>query len=88
MKIKQGYVIKRLGAGYVVVTVGQASKEFNGLIRLDQPGAFLWGLLEHGPVDRDGMVAAMMERYEDLDEATARQDLDEFLKAVEFALEE
>lgn len=42
MRIKDGYIIKKLGIGYVVVTVGEASKDFNGLIRLNPSGAFLW----------------------------------------------
>ena len=88
MKVKEGYIIKKLGGGYVVVTVGQASQDFNGMIRLNPAGAFLWGLLEKGPMDEETMVKAMLERYDDLDEATARADLKEFLDTVAFALED
>ena len=88
MRIKDGYIMKKLGSGYVVVTVGQASKDFNGLIRLDEPGAWLWKSIQDGADSREKLVAKMLERYEDLDEPTARQDLDEFLETVAFALEE
>ena len=88
MRIKDGYIMKKLGSGYVVVTVGQASKDFNGLIRLDEPGAWLWKSIQDGADSREKLVAKMLERYEDLDEPTARQDLDEFLGTVSFALEE
>lgn len=88
MRIKDGYIIKKLGSGYVVVTVGQASKDFNGLIRLDEPGAWLWKSIQDGADSREKLIAKMLERYEDLDEPTARQDLDEFLETVSFALEE
>lgn len=88
MRIKDGYIIKKLGSGYVVVTVGQASKDFNGLIRLDEPGAWLWKSIQDGADSREKLVAKMLERYEDLDAPTARQDLDEFLETVSFALEE
>jgi hypothetical protein len=88
MKIKEGYVMKKLGSGYVVVTVGQASRDFNGLIRLNQAGAFLWEQIKAGASDRELLLSAMRERYEDLDEETAAADLDEFLKTVAFALEE
>lgn len=88
MRIKDGYIMKKLGSGYVVVTVGQASKDFNGLIRLDEPGAWLWKSIQDGADSREKLVAKMLERYEDLDEPTARQDLDEFLETVSFALEE
>ena len=87
MKIKEGYVIKKLGTGYVVVTVGEASKDFNGMIRLNESGAFLWQSIMDGMDDRQKLLGAMMKRYDDLDESTAGEDLDEFLNTVDFALE-
>ena len=80
--------MKKLGAGYVVVTVGQSSKEFNGLIRLNEPGAFLWQSILDGADSNEKLIGKMMERYDDLDESTAQKDLDEFLDTVNFALEE
>ena len=88
MRIKEGYVIKKLGIGYVVVTVGEASKDFNGLIRLNASGAFLWQSILNGVDTRQKLVNAMLKQYEDLDENTANEDLNEFLDAVSFALEE
>ena len=88
MKIKDWYIMKKLGAGYVVVTVGQASKDFNGLIRFNPAGAFLWDTIRQGADTREKVIDAMLARYEDLDEAGAEQDLDEFLEKVSFALED
>ena len=88
MKIKEGYIIKKLGAGFVVVTIGQASKDFNGMIRLNPAGAFLWNSIKEGADNKDKLVKLMLERYEDLDETTARADLDEFLDSVKIAIEE
>ena len=88
MKIKEGYVINKLGGGYVVVTVGDASKDFNGLIRLNNTGAFLWENIREGLDTREKLVQAMMDYYDDLDEETARKDLDQFLSSISFAIEE
>ena len=88
MKIKQGYIMKKLGTGYVVVTVGQASKDFNGMIRLNPAGAFLWESIQAGKSTKEQLIQAMLERYDDLDEATAKADLDEFLESIQVALEE
>ena len=88
MRIKKGYIIKKIGRGYVVVTVGEASKDFNGMIRLNPAGAFLWRSIQDGADSREKLVAKMLERFEDLDEATANTDLDEFLETIKFALEE
>ncbi len=87
MRIKKGFVIKKLGTGYVVVTVGEASKAFNGMIRLNGTGAFLWQSILDGADTREKLVKAMTDRFDGLDAATAAKDLDEFLTAVELALE-
>ena len=88
MKIREGYIIKKLGTGYVVVTVGQASRDFNGMIRLNPAGAFLWNSIKEGKDTDEKLVKAMLERYDDLDEATAKADLGEFLDSIRIALEE
>ncbi len=87
MKIKKGFIMKKLGTGYVVVSVGQASKEFNGMIRFNETGAFLWKSIQDGADTREKLVRAMLDRYDDLDEATASKDLDEFLETIGFALD-
>ena len=88
MRIKEGYIIKKLGDGFVVVTVGEASKDFNGVIKLNAAGAFLWESIQSGADSRQALMQAMKERYDDLDEETAGKDLDEFLESVAFALED
>ena len=88
MKIKEGFIIKKLGIGYIVVTVGDASKDFNGVIRLNETGAFLWQSIQDGADSREKLIQAMLDRYEDLDQETAKNDLDEFLGRVAFAVEE
>ena len=88
MRIKDGYIMKKLGAGYVVVTVGQASRDFNGMIRLNPTGAFLWDWIRNGADSREKLTKAMLDRYEDLNEQMAAADLDEFLDSIRIALEE
>ena len=88
MRIKEGYIIRKLGIGYIVVTIGDASDDFNGVIRLNEPGAFLWQCIMDGADTKEKLVSEMLNRYDGLDENTAKKDLDEFLETVAFALEE
>ncbi len=88
MKIKEGFIIKKLGIGYIVVTVGDASKDFNGVIRLNETGAFLWQSIQDGADSREKLIQAMIDRYEDLNQETAEKDLDEFIGKVAFAVGE
>ncbi len=42
MKIKKGFVLRVVGGEHVVVPVGEMSKQFHGMINLNETGAFLW----------------------------------------------
>ena len=41
MKIKDGFIVNKVGTQYVVVPVGQASMERHCMISLNETGAFL-----------------------------------------------
>ena len=87
LKVKEGFVLSRLGGEYVVVSVGEAAEAFNGMIRLNETGAFFWRELTAGTTE-DALVKKLCERYRGLSETTARADLREFLDTVAPALEE
>ena len=70
MKIKEGFVLRSIAGSNIVVPVGEAAAEFNGMITLNDSGAFLWKELEKG-TDVDGLVTALLGEY-DVDEETAR----------------
>ena len=70
MKIKEGFVLRSIAGSNIVVPVGKASVDFNGMITLNDSGAFLWKDLEKGS-DVDGLTAALLAEY-DVDEKTAR----------------
>lgn len=83
MKIKENYMLRKVADCYVVVPIGAAVAEFNGMINLNEVGAFLWRQLETETTP-DKVLAAMLEEYE-VDEAVAKADLDKFIKELEDA---
>ena len=86
LKTKKGFILRKMGAEYMVVAVGAASQNFNGMIQMNETGAFYWKELEQG-ITEDDLVAKMMDRFTGLDEDTARKDLREFLDSISLALE-
>ena len=42
MKIKEDYLLRKVAECYVVVPVGKATVDFNGMMNLNETGAFLW----------------------------------------------
>lgn len=80
MKTKKGFMLRKTGGMNVVVAVGKASDEFNGMITLNETGAFLWEELAKG-TDYDSLLRKMLSEY-DTDEATARAGIDGFLNTA------
>ena len=80
MKIKNGFLLKKVGGQNVVVALGEASRSFNGIIRLNDTGVFLWQQLQQD-ISEEQLVAALTAEY-DIDEAQARADAAEFLGSL------
>ena len=81
MKIKKGFIVRRVGGQSVAVAVGEMSKSFNGMIRLNETGKFLWDILATG-AEEDELVAKILEEYE-VAEADARADVRSFVAKLE-----
>ena len=75
-------LIKRDIAGEVfLVPLGKSMYDSNGLFILTELGAFIWDLLPEAAGEED-IVKAVLAEYE-VDEATARADIREFLKKLQ-----
>ena len=83
MKISENFVLRQVADTWVVLPVGQASVDFNGMLTLNESGAILWQALEKGG-DREALADALLAEYE-VDRATALADVDEFLKKLKDA---
>lgn len=81
MKTKKGFMLRCIAGKYIVVTIGQASIDFNGLIELSESGAFLWEKLTKGASYED-LVSAVLAEYEDAPEDIVRHDIDAFLETA------
>ena len=80
LKIKKGFVLREVSGSYIVVAVGSASKEFKGLITLNETGAFLWEKLVSGNT-KEGLVEAMLEEY-DAPKEVIEKDVNAFVKMI------
>ncbi len=83
MKIKNGFMLRKVGTQNVVVAVGEASRSFNGLIRLNDSGSFLWEKLQSDTTGEQ-LLTEMLAEY-DIDEATAKADIAQFISALKGA---
>ncbi len=48
MNIKKGLVLRKVGDSYMVIPVGEMSKHFHGMIKLNSTAADVWQLISEG----------------------------------------
>ena len=80
MKIDDTFVLRQIAGDYVILPTGKTTLNFNGMITVNEQGAFLRKLLQQ-ETTTDALVAAILEEYE-TDEATARADVEDFLEVL------
>ena len=80
MKIKEGFILRKVGSQYVAAATGKASESFNGMLRLNESGAFAFRLLQEG-ITEEELVRRIVGEY-DVSEEAARRDAERFLAAL------
>ncbi len=80
MKIKDGFILRNVGGQNVVVALGEASRSFNGLIRLNETGSFLWKKLWHDMTE-EALCAALLAEY-DVTPEQAAADVARFIETL------
>lgn len=76
MKLKENFVLRRVLNNWVVLPLGAATVDFNGILNLNDSGALLWQRLEQG-AGREELADALTSQYE-VSRAQALADVDEF----------
>ena len=78
MKIKSGFAKRSIAGTNIVVPVGDKSKEFNGMITLNDSAAFFWDCFNERDISVDEAVEMVIDEY-DIDEKTAKKDIEDFV---------
>ncbi len=79
MKIKQGYTLRGIADSFVVVPT-EGDINLNGIITLNESGAFLFNLMEK-ETTKEELIKAMLKEYK-IDEATAKKDIEIFIERL------
>lgn len=80
MKIKSGFAKREIAGSYIVVPVGQKSKEFNGMITLNESGSFMWDCFTKD-ITVDEAIALVTDEYE-VDAERAKKDIEGFVELL------
>lgn len=80
MQIKKELIKREIAGDVILVPVGKTALDSNGLFMLNELGGFLWNLLPEAD-SVEALAAAVLQNY-DVDEATAKADIEEFLETL------
>lgn len=77
MKIRKELLKREVGGDVFLVPLGKTVYDSNGLFVLTELGAFIWDLLPQAETEEE-ILQNILQEYE-VEEATARKDLTQFL---------
>ena len=78
MKIKSTFILRKIAGVSVVVPVGDATKDLDGMMKLNETGEFIFTKLQNEDLTEDELVSRLTEEY-DVDENRAREDIAQFI---------
>lgn len=80
MKIKEGFLLRRVAGEHVVIPVGPACAIFNGIIKLNESSLPLWELLKRG-AEEQKLADALQAEY-GISAQQAAEDVSAFLASL------
>ncbi len=79
MKIKEGFVLRETAGSYIVMNLG-GELSFNGVITLNETGAFIWRAIEEGKAENE--IAELIASEYETDAETALRDVKAFINKM------
>lgn len=62
-KVKDGFIIRKIGGQIMAVPTGKMTSEIHGMISLSESGELLWNALENG-AEIENLADILTENYE------------------------
>ncbi len=76
-RVKEGFIIRKIGGYVMAVPVGEQTSEMHGMIALNESGELLWQSLEKG-ASLEELANVLAEHYE-VEQAVALNDAKKFI---------
>lgn len=80
LKIKSGFVLRKIGTQMIAVPIGQRTSDIHGVVALSDSGVLLWEELEKG-AEKETLINILLDTYE-IDRETIVSDLDDFINGL------
>lgn len=83
MKIKNDFIVKEISGSTVVIPVGNRVADFNGMLKLNETGVFLFNLLKNDTTI-EALVQCLVDEYE-VTKEKANEDVITFVNKLKEA---
>ena len=80
MRIKKEFAVREVAGEFMLIPIGTAALDLNGIITTNEVGAIIWNLLDSVETE-DELIACILNEY-DVNEAVARNDVNDFLQKL------
>ena len=80
MKIKNGFVKQQIGEKTIIVSTGDLSKDFHGMIELNYTAAEIWDWLSQGFTNEE-VAKSLAEKY-NIELTKARMDTEKIINKM------
>ena len=81
MKLKYEFITNEIADKIVAVAVGDDLENFNGFIKMNDIGAYIFNMLKND-VTEDDIIAAMIKDYPDNTEAEIKEAVSGFIAGL------
>lgn len=79
-RVKEGFVVRKIGEYVMAVPVGAQTSAMHGMIALSESGELLWKALEKG-ADVEDLVGILTDNYE-VEKNIATEDVIKFINSL------
>lgn len=77
IKIRDGFIVKKIADEYIVVPSGKGIVDFKLMLTLNETGAWMWDKIAQG-ITKERLISDLLSEYE-IDEETAISDIEDFI---------
>lgn len=81
MKLKYQFAVSTVAGKSVAVAVGEDLEKFNGFVKMNETGAFIFGLLKN-EVSKEEIISALKAEYSGASDEEIASSVDAFLETL------
>ena len=82
MKLNDNFLIHDTGNGEMLIPVGEETKKFHGVIKLNETGSEIVHLLENGDLSMDALLNHFYESYPDDNKDMIKESVISFINKL------